>query len=207
VVTNGKYSGYLATVQENLKYSISIKIDCELDLTPVSKLKITLAIAVPLGNVMDEIIQHVTELGVNTIIPLISELTQAPKRFNNPKKIERWNRIARGAMKQCQSFVLPQVTQPVKLPELFSKYENFTNVYIAHPGGKSPLSIADEHTEGDILIQIGPEGGFTDAERKQSIEKGAIAIDLGPRRLRVATAVYAILSLLQAKCEGWGISN
>ena len=68
--------------------------------------------------------------------------------------------------------------------------------FFAHPGGATSMAeIANELREArQIVLAVGPEGGFTDVETQQARDAGWRAIDLGPRILRVETAALAMVA-------------
>jgi len=204
ILTNGRHRGFLAHIEAIKKNSVSILIDRELKLPEPPKYYVSLAVGIPLGNIMDDIIHHATELGAHSIIPLVTELTQAPKRLANADRIERWRRIAKEAMKQCQRFHLPEVKKAIKLADLLNDLPDYNLVCIGEPGGKAP-KVAFEQIESErILLIIGPEGGLTKQEVDLLKQNKAKCIDLGPRRLKVDTAALTILALLNSNLERWG---
>jgi 16S rRNA (uracil1498-N3)-methyltransferase len=84
--------------------------------------RITLAQAIPRGKLFESIIQKATELGVAAIIPLLSErvatrLDAAAAR----DKAEKWRQTAIEAIKQCGQPWLPQVLEPLSLPDLLAR--------------------------------------------------------------------------------------
>src|SRR5688572_24615526 len=88
---------------------------------PESPLDLTLAVALLKGEKFDLVVQKATELGVTTLVPLIT--TRADVRIREPqdaaRKVERWQRIALEAAKQCGRARLMQVNAPISLDEFF----------------------------------------------------------------------------------------
>jgi 16S rRNA (uracil1498-N3)-methyltransferase len=66
---------------------------------------------------------------------------------------------------------------------------------VAHPSG-NPLEFTNEFPAGAVVIAVGPEGGFTDAELELAVRAGAKLISLGPRVLRIETAALALAAAL-----------
>jgi 16S rRNA (uracil1498-N3)-methyltransferase len=163
-----------------------------------TKPSITLAVS-PLKNPgrFDFLIEKVTELGVCRIIPLLSERT-----ISRRDKQERLQKIALAAMKQCGRSRLPEITPVVKFDELLKTKNNFELACIPHEQvetGKTLHSILKNYTSlKTVLIMIGPEGGFSEAEIQKAEEAGCIPLSLGVRRLRTETAAIAAVCALQS---------
>jgi 16S rRNA (uracil1498-N3)-methyltransferase len=132
----------------------------------------------------DYLVEKATEIGVNAIVPIITERT-IPRHA----RVDRWQKLALAAMKQSGRCILPLVHEPVTLATLLATRTTYADVcWMFH-----------EDAEGDTtgpegtshLLLIGPEGGFTDAEVALGYTHGCAAIRLGPRRLRSETAAVA----------------
>ena len=123
------------------------------------------------------------ELGVSAFIPLITEYS-AQKNYNN----ERLKAKAIAAMKQCKRSILPDIFEPIMLSDLLSAYY-FDQIIIADPDGKSEIEYTD-----NILVAVGPEGGFSDTELAIFKTNEAELLKLGNRRLRTETALLATLT-------------
>ncbi len=160
--------------------------------------EVTLFQGLPKQGKMEWIIEKCTEMGITTIVP-VQMMRSVVKLYDEQaaKKVERWQKTAREAAKQCGRGRIPKVCMPVTIPELTCsdlpeflllpyEAERATAVREALVGQK-------KKTAG---IFIGPEGGFDpeEAERLQSV--GARAVTLGPRILRTETAGLCALSVL-----------
>lgn len=161
-----------------------------------SHLRCTLAPGVLKGSRFDWLVEKATELGVAAFIPLLTERSEvAPGR----NKLERWQRLARAAMKQCCRSVCPAVQQPLTFPEICGRVIEHDLTLIADfSGGPVPaLPPAGESESPHVLVVIGPEGGLSEEESQTARQVGMHAITLGPRRLRAETAgVVAVAKLL-----------
>lgn len=147
---------------------------------------------------MDWMIEKGTELGVRTFIPM-----QTSRTIARSLKEERWNNIAIAAMKQSGRCILPKIFPPMTYEELVNNSSGYDLKLIPYERTDHVLFIAEalKHRKPprNVLIVIGPEGGFTDEEVKQAEEKGFMQVSLGRRRLRTETA--AIMA------AGWVIGN
>jgi 16S rRNA (uracil1498-N3)-methyltransferase len=166
--------------------------------------RITLAQAVPKKN-MDLIVQKATELGVATIIPLLSERTIV-HLDDDAKKLDRWRDIALESCKQCGNNWLPTIEPPRKAQQFFANPGIYDLKLIAslQPGAQPLKQIlaADAPKNLDtVLILIGPEGDFTPAEIASAKNAGCLPLTLGPLVLRAETAALYTLSILHHELQ------
>lgn len=132
----------------------------------------------------DFVVEKVAELGVNTIVPLLTERT-----IPHHARVDRWQKLALAAMKQSGRCVLPVVKELQTLTAFMSAIPPVTGKFIPHE--KAETSWEDtirRETRASIAICIGPEGGFSDAEIESAIGSSFIPVSFGPRRLRTETA-------------------
>lgn len=162
---------------------------------PVS---ITLMVALPKGNGFDDVVRCCTELGVTCIAPVLSDRT-----LLNPssQKLERWRRIASEAAEQSERAFVPTILEPVAFSTAINECASIHR-YICEARGDYPhLRTVLNKFSGEIIIAIGPEGGWTDQELEIAIKSGFEPISLGRRILRAVTAPIVALSLIAAACE------
>jgi 16S rRNA (uracil1498-N3)-methyltransferase len=189
---------------------------------PITHLTLAQAICKPVR--MDLLIEKATEIGVSTIIPILTENTVVKigkiaeeNGSVSPvarRKTERWRRVAIASMKQSLRSILPNIQNPTKFDDLLPKIETLDLCLIAslEEGAKS-LRECDEFKNRlrnrkvplrNVLIMVGPEAGFTEDEVSKAKTFGAIPITLGLRRLRTETAgiVFSSLVLYELKDLG-----
>jgi len=166
-----------------------------------SPLQITLALGLTKGEKMDLVVEKATELGVQTIVPLVSTYT-VPK-LNDRKveaRTERWQRIAVSAAKQCGRTRIPKILPLCDFQELIRQpWTDTLKLLFWEREGQETLKQVHE-TERDvraILLVIGPEGGFSFKEADTAREHGFKLVRLGRRILRAETAAITALSLTQ----------
>jgi 16S rRNA (uracil1498-N3)-methyltransferase len=172
---------------------------------------ITLVMALPKGNGLDDIVRQATELGVACVAPVISDRT-----LLNPsaQKVERWRRLAQEAAEQSERQIVPTILDPVPFVESLQIVSDSSNTqalcFICVTRQNAPhlmnrLISHEAATDGSpapsIMLTIGPEGGWTDAEVEQAIAVGYQPVSLGPRILRTVTAPLVALSLISAFFE------
>jgi 16S rRNA (uracil1498-N3)-methyltransferase len=148
----------------------------------------------------DWLVEKATELGAARLIPVMTQRTVAER-----VKLERLEAIAIEAAEQCGRTVLPVIEEPVPLAHLLRKREEERTLYFADEAGGERA--ADAFKPGLSLVLIGPEGGFTDDERKLiRAAPNSVAVSLGPRILRAETAALAALATYMAVAGDWRLS-
>jgi 16S rRNA (uracil1498-N3)-methyltransferase len=158
---------------------------------------VTLAIAIPKGSGFDDIVRQTTELGVACLQPLV---TQRTIHQPNPKKLERWQRIAAEATEQCERPNLPQI-QPIVTWADYLGQDLPPQRWIGLARGDAPplLTVAQAADPTlDAVIATGPEGGWTEAEIAVALAAGFQPVSLGPTILRAVTAPLVALTLALA---------
>lgn len=145
----------------------------------------------------DWLVEKATELGAARLVPVLTQRTVAER-----VRVDRLRTIAIEAAEQCDRTALPELAEPIKLAALLSGWAAERILIFADEAGGAPLAQAAAPAPAAILI--GPEGGFTDAERTL-IRACAAArpVSLGPRILRAETAAVAALSLWMGLAGDW----
>ena len=179
------------------------------ELQPVARelpYRLELAIAVPKGPGLDDLIRPLTELGVTDIVPVLSDRTVVVPKAN---KLKRWRAIAREAAEQCERVVVPTIFEPMAwrdwlkaggVPAIQSM-QRF--VAAARERDRHLLTyLSARHVPGGVSVAVGPEGGWTEAELQLAVEAGVQPVGLGPRILRTVTAPLAIASWVAGYWEG-----
>jgi 16S rRNA (uracil1498-N3)-methyltransferase len=172
---------------------------------------LTLAQAMIKGVRMDFLMEKITEIGVSSIIPLMTEKSLVKfTKDGEFRRLNRWKRIAISGMKQSLRSVLPEIHKPVLFDELLAKIKDYDLTLIACKIKKSiRLRQIKENFESKervrkILLIVGPESGFSPHEIEKTLKAGAIPISLGPRRLRSETAGIVFSSLVLHELEDLG---
>jgi 16S rRNA (uracil1498-N3)-methyltransferase len=141
------------------------------------------------------IIEKATELGVAAIVPVITARTEAGLEKAVPKRIERWQRIAMEASQQSRRDDLPAVRGAMVFASAL-RFEAGKRYWLDEdPGG---VGLMKALPEDSVALLIGPEGGWTDAERAAASQHGWTRVWLGPRILRAETAAIAALAVIQS---------
>ena len=148
---------------------------------------------------IDWLAEKACELGVDRLVPVVTARTIVDKL-----KTDRLRAHMIEAAEQCARTALPALDEPVKLAAMLRDWPAERTLFFAdEAGGDSAVAAMRAHP-GPAAILIGPEGGFTDAERAMIREHSqAIGISLGPRILRADTAAAAAVALWMAAAGDW----
>ncbi len=149
------------------------------------------------NNKLDITIQKAVELGVDKIIPFVSE-NCAESKFSK----ERAQKIALEAAKQCGSAYLTEICDATDFSNVAASVKDYDAVYFAYEGERA-LSLGKAVIDGrKVALVIGPEGGFSKDECEVMVRSGAKSVTLGRRILRAETAgIVGCALLLQALGE------
>ena len=155
------------------------------------KKNLELAICLVKKNAMENILQKATELGVENIIPIISDRAEV-KEIN----LERANKIVIEATEQSNQLIPPKISEPVKFKN-FIESLNDKKLLFADIESKAYLNKKNVNQEDKIVLLIGPEGDFSPSER-QLISKlsNRIPFSISNNILRSDTAVITAISMI-----------
>lgn len=138
------------------------------------------------------IVQKAVELGVKKIGVFSSEFSSA---YMNANKLERLNKVAREATKQCLRSIAPKIEYFDTLGKALEFAKEYPNKLFACEFAKeSEASLAS--LKGGVAMVIGSEGGFSREEAQAAQEAGYSLISLGKRILRAETAAVALTSVV-----------
>jgi 16S rRNA (uracil1498-N3)-methyltransferase len=144
---------------------------------------------------MDLILQKATELGVSTIIPVITERSIVKVDGKEDKKIERWTKICKEASEQSKRLSIPNISSVIKLKDLDT--DGLKMICSTFEKENTFQKFLQNNTMYDkITIVVGPEGGLSLNEEKLLISKGFNPVSLGSLIMRVETVPLYILSVL-----------
>lgn len=163
--------------------------------------KIILADCLPKQNRFDNIIEKATELGVEKIIPLISERTIArPGSTRTQSKLERWQRIAKEAAEQCARDTIPEIGNVRALSDWLKEItplDGETLLLFCWEAEKE-ITVREilSNWKKNIIVLIGPEGGFSESEVLEIKAAGGVSVTLGKRILKTDTAAISVLAMI-----------
>lgn len=165
---------------------------------------VTLAAGVGKPQNFDWIVEKSVELGVAKIIPVRG--MQSPSGIGGSeaaaRRVERWRRLALGAMKQSLRSRRPPIQDITAVDGVVRAIQDHQVAVIADPGGRRlDLTAQAINRITKVLVIVGPESGFTTDERDHLVEHGALPFNLGERRLRAETAAVTALALVMHQLE------
>jgi 16S rRNA (uracil1498-N3)-methyltransferase len=141
-------------------------------------------------------IEKATELGVSRIVPIEANRSEQGLFQGAQKRVERWRRIAREASEQSRRLRVPEIADPSRLESATEDAATHRLLLDEKPGTRPLLDAVRVRPGDSVSLLIGPEGGWTDDERRRSGEAGWIAASLGPLVLRAETAACAALAVV-----------
>jgi len=207
-VFDGTGKEYSGVIDKMLKEEIVIKISKTSDRRPGDR-RLALVQAIPKLNKMDVIVEKATELGVERVIPVITERTivQADKSRAG-LKVERWRKIAVTASKQCGRATVPEINEIVKFEDSISFVKGYELAVIPClcDNAERIKTVLKDNAARSAIVFIGPEGDFTKDEVKAAAAKGVIPVSLGKEVLRSDTAAISVLSVLNYELR-WGFER
>jgi 16S rRNA (uracil1498-N3)-methyltransferase len=152
------------------------------------------------GEHMDWILQKAGELGVETVVPLVTRRTVVrPRQTRVDSQTRRWHRIAREAAQQSEQWQIPVVQPPCEAAAFFSQTKATNRLMLVERTHETTLSDIALTTgpAASVAVAVGPEGGWQDDEVAMAKDQGFQLITLGPTILRSETASLAVLAILQ----------
>ncbi|MFB2594063.1 16S rRNA (uracil(1498)-N(3))-methyltransferase [Paracoccus sp. p4-l81] len=148
----------------------------------------------------DFIVEKAAEMGAARIVPVQTDFTNAERI-----RQDRLQAHAVEAAEQCGGTFVPEVAELVPLPRLLDRWDTGRRILWADESRVGPASTLAGQARGPWAILIGPEGGFSPAERSRiGAMPWVTPVSLGPRILRADTAAVAALALWQAALGDWG---
>lgn len=197
-VFDGEGNEYRTELTEDYQGGMYLAIQEELRPERESPFKITLGQGLLKGERMKFVIQKATELGAGRIFPLVtSRSIPIVEGERESLRLERWQRIAQEAAKQCGRTVVPEIEAIHELADFLAQSAG-TRV-ILWEGEPIPLRevLGEIDPTVGITLLIGPEGGFSEEEVSAAQAQGFLVAGLGQRVLRAETATLSVLSIVQ----------
>jgi len=191
VVFDGRGGSWRARVAAIGRDEVRLELAAAVAQVSPARPPLTLAVALPKGERQKWLVEKLTELGVDRLVPLVTTRGVAAA---TPAAVERLERGVIEACKQCGRDTLLGVAKPTSIVALLRDVE---------PG--TVVLIADRDAEGleartvvgrPIVGLVGPEGGFTAEELAAADAAGARRVSLGAHVLRVETAAVALAARL-----------
>jgi 16S rRNA (uracil1498-N3)-methyltransferase len=167
--------------------------------TPTS-VQLTLVLSIFKFDRMEWAIEKCTELGAARIVPVIARRSEPHLAAAAAKRVDRWRRIALQAAEQSRRISPPEISAPLKLKDA-AALPGPLRILLSETETDATLrqALQAHRGDGDAILAIGPEGGWTDEEVKLFGEAGWISASLGSTILRSETAAIASLAVVLAE--------
>ena len=201
-IFDGQGREFSCFIEEVKREAVIIKIKKVLPPKYGLPFNITLYQSIPKKTKMDFIVEKVIELGVNQIVPIITDRT-IPEIKDFTKKVERWKRIGMASSKQCGRTILPVISDVMHFDgALIDSKQKDLAVFASLDRDSKPLKdILRGLSPKTIAVFVGPEGDFSPREVFMAKENGCSMCSLGSLVLKSETAAIYILSCLSYELQ------
>jgi len=207
VLCDGRGNDYIALIANIDKEKVTVNITEQKKNQNEPLALVTLFQGIPKSDKMDFIIQKCVEIGIMSIVPIITEhvVVKVDQKEAVNKRVERWNKISFEAAKQSERGIVPKIAAPMEFHDaLHMVGGKYSAVIPYEKETKVGLKSFIEGIKGEkeIAVFIGPEGGFAESEVREAVKHGAVPVTLGPRILRTETAGIFVLTILMYELGG-----
>jgi 16S rRNA (uracil1498-N3)-methyltransferase len=189
-------SVYLAEIAEARGGRVVFRV-LEPIASPDLPVRITLVAALIKFDRFEWMIEKATELGVDRILPVETARCEKGLFEASGKRTERWIRIARESSQQSRRVRAPEILPAVRMAASLAVPVTY-RYWLEETSAPALLRQlpASPQPPANVALFIGPEGGWTDAERTQAIAAGWQPVSLGPLVLRAETAAAAAIGIV-----------
>ena len=197
---NGRHGEWRAAIEVSGKRGVILR-PLALERTQSFGPDVELIVALVKRSRVETIVEKAAELGARRVRLVVTERTNAERT-----RIDRLSAIAAEAAEQTGRLDVPEIVEPVKLAKLIEGWDASRRLLFCDEAGdaKPVLAALDGAPPAPWAILIGPEGGFSPAEREALRNLPyATPATLGPRILRADTAAISALTLWQAAQGDW----
>ncbi|MBI2877307.1 MAG: 16S rRNA (uracil(1498)-N(3))-methyltransferase [Candidatus Tectomicrobia bacterium] len=205
-VSNPEGQRYLARIEGFTgRGGVTVALLERLASQPGMVARIVLGQGLPKGSKMDLIVQKSAELGVTTLVPLLTQrsILRSLPPDRGREKVIRWRRIALEAARQSERAEVPHVSEMLDLPAFCRTYQGAELKLLLwedEPDRRLREALREDLPPRkpalEVAALVGPEGGFSPEEVEEAGRWGFAPVSLGARVLRTETAPLALLTLL-----------
>ena len=199
VLFNGDGRDVPATLRAANKRGVEAELGMPVAVDQESPLRIALVQGIARGEKMDWILQKATELGVASVYPVHSDRSEVKLEGDRAtKRLVHWRSVVVSGCEQSGRARVPDVAPAQSLQALLVGALPSARRFLLDP--EAPYAIATvPAVEGDCVLAVGPEGGWSPRDRQALQSAGFEGLRLGPRILRTETAGIAAIAALQAR--------
>jgi 16S rRNA (uracil1498-N3)-methyltransferase len=203
VLFDGGGAEFTARVERVGRSEIELAVVSRNPIDRELSVQLSLGVALPKGDRQRWLVEKAVELGVTRLAPLETE------RGNDRQSsavLERLRRAVIEASKQCGRNRLMEIAAPQKLSEFLAADQRQAVRLLAQPGTKDCQNALDElmgpgRTPRQVILAVGPEGGFSEAELGLASGGDWQSVGFGPRILRVETAAVALAAAVVVRLQ------
>jgi len=202
VLFDGTGAEYEAKIAAASSDGVTVSILKRIASNSESPISITVAQGFLKEKKMDDLIRALTELGITRWVPFFAERSvPRPSGHRLSARADRWQTIAREALKQCRRSRLPEIVVAGSMDDVITLSAESELKVAFWEKAVDSIPVSFNRKSGSsgshVFILLGPEGGFSDAEIQVATAAGFKVVSLGPRILRAETATIAACSLIQ----------
>jgi 16S rRNA (uracil1498-N3)-methyltransferase len=202
VVCDSQGSEYRCVIETLDPGRIVLIIKEKIDALETQRIIITAACAIPKKSKFEDIIDKLTQAGVDEIIPMLTERVIVKlDRHKEALRLKRWQKVALSAAEQSQRRILPQISEVLDFLQVLdlAKKEKYDLKLMPYLCGerKALKEVLSAAKPKKVLFLIGPEGDFTFEEASLAMASGFIPVTLGDLVLRVETAAVVVASFIR----------
>jgi len=199
LVFNGRDGEWLARVAAKSKKAVHLETVSQVRAQPAQPDLVYCFAPLKVGR-LDYLVQKAVEMGAGVLQPVLTQHTQGKMTT------DRMRANAVEAAEQCGVLAVPEVRDAVKLERLLGDWDKQRRLIFCDEDASThnPLPALQAIAERRLALLVGPEGGFSEEERRLLRALPFVTtIPLGPRILRADTAAVAALAVIQASIGDW----
>jgi 16S rRNA (uracil1498-N3)-methyltransferase len=173
-----------------------------------SRVAIDVAVAMPKGGRAAFLVEKLAELGVHALVPMLTARSVVSPKEGS-QKLSRWRWIAREAARQSHRTTVMEVSAPRALTEALDSGAHYDLILVGEPGARVSLPEAINaklQCPGadriNVLLLVGPEGGFTGSELAGMAARGGVPLCISDGVLRVETAAIVMAAMVAIGYRG-----
>lgn len=198
-IFDGAGHEYRARVSRAAKDDVEVEILDAIVPAVEPRVRLTLVQAVLKGDRMDDVVRDATMMGVSSIQPVVTAHTAVPlEALRRGRPVERWRRVAISSAKQCRRATLPAVEAPVEFDRWVARAFGGIRLLLMEPSaGVHGDTLRKLARPSAAAVIVGPEGGWSAAERDAAVAAGCVPVTLGHLTLRADAVAVAALAVVR----------
>lgn len=197
---DGRGTEWDGTITRASKKGVLVEVGEPREAASAAGPRVVLATAIPKGKRMATLLAMATEAGADAVVPV--SFARSAVRGASPSRVAHWARSIEEAARQSGRGWMPVLQAETEVADLLAApaVPGQRRLLPTTTGGPPPLAevLARGPAPETVVVLVGPEGGFTDAEEGAASAAGFEPCSLGPNILRVETAAVAAVVLVRA---------